>query len=335
MTSNSQTKDQGATPTIQSQIQLDPELTLALAQASIAAYNDYEGKSFTPPPNYRFVARFTGWDQWIGEFGQEEKFGLIFSYYGPPRRIIVAFRGTDSVSDMFEDAFWESATFQPYRNSVSPAADDVCSGFNGIYSSRGGSMTASMQQQIFNLLPAEVSEVYITGHSLGAALSQLFTLDMRVSSPAVPITTINFASPQVGGQDWQSACNAAGATSCITRVINHYDWVPDFPQAIFDWWDNYVSIGAQFQTAFYGQDWPFDELSCHSILNLQTVLSHCLWLNPQVWTGTFWDATDPSYEMYSVAPPAAQKDEIITKLQALRALRPKPLERGRAAGRPA
>jgi hypothetical protein len=39
--------------------------------------------------------------------------------------------------------------------------------------------------------------------------------------------------------------------------------------------------------------------------------------------------------MYSVAPPAAQKDELITKLQELRALRPMPLERGKAAGRSA
>jgi triacylglycerol lipase len=302
-------------------MRIDPVLTSALAQASLAAYNDYEGKPFTPPPNYRCVSRFTGWDDWLAGFGAEERFGLIFKYCGPQQianRFIVAFRGTDSYSDMLEDAFWDRVTFKPFRNSVSPTPDDVCTGFNGIYSSTGGSMTASMQQQIFSLLPPQPSEVLITGHSLGGALSQLFTLDMRVSFPNVRINTINFASPRVGGQDWQAACNGAGATSKITRVINYYDYVPDFPEAFID---NYVSIGAEFQTAFYGSDWGIlDELPRHRLLNLQTVLNNCLTLNPQIWVGTFWDAGDSSYQMWSIAPPDVPKDAMIAKLREMRAL---------------
>lgn len=222
MSSNQIHSANNATPTetaTSGAMRLDPVLTSALAQASLAAYYDYEGKPYTPPPNYKFFARFTGWDDWVGEYGEEERFGLIFMYCGPQQianRFIVAFRGTDTYSDMFEDAFWESATFQPYRNSISPTPDDVCSGFNEIYATKGGSMSASMQQQIFSLLPEHPSEVLITGHSLGGALSQLFTLDMRVSFPNVGIKTINFASPKVGGQDWQGACNSAGTTSKIT-----------------------------------------------------------------------------------------------------------------------
>ncbi len=318
---NNATSDEAVTSNA---IRLDPELTLVLAQASLATYDDYNGVKYTPPPNYTCVGRFTGWDDWFWWIGQEEPFGLIFKYCGPQQianRFIVAFRGTASPSDMIEDAFWESATFQPYRNSISPTPDDVCTGFNGIYSGSGGSMTQSMQQQIFSMLPEQPSEVLITGHSLGGALSQLFTLDMRVSFPNVGIKTINFASPLVGCQDWQAACNNAGATSRITRVINYYDLVPDFPQAIFDIFDNYVSIGAEFQTAFYGSDWmPFDELHRHSLLNLQTVLNHCLWLDPQIWVGTFWDAVDSTYQMWSVAPPDLSKDELLAKLRELRVL---------------
>jgi hypothetical protein len=301
-------------------MQIDPRLTLALAQASLAAYNDYEGKPYMPPPDYRFFARFTGWDDYIGPYGSEERFGLIFQYCGPQQianRFIVAFRGTDSYSDMLEDAFWEWSTFKPYRNSVSPTPDDVSGGFNDIYSTKGSSMSATMQQQIFSLLPQQPSEVLITGHSLGGALSQLFTLDMRVSFPNVGIKTINFASPRVGGRDWQGACNNSGATSKLTRVINYYDLVPDFPQAFFD---NYVSIGAEFQTAFYGGYLPFDELPRHRLLNLQTVLNHCLWAKPQIWVGTFWDAVNPKYQMKSVAPPDVSKDEMVAKLRELHSL---------------
>lgn len=298
---------------------IDPAMTWTLAQASLAAYNDYEGKPFTPPANYRFVARFTGWDDWIGEFGEEERFGLIFRYNGPQQianRFIVAFRGTDSYSDMLEDAFWEWATFKPYRNSVSPVPDDVCGGFNGIYLTKGNSMSATMQQQIFSLLPENPSEVLITGHSLGGALSQLFTLDMRVSFPNVRIRTINFASPRVGGADWKGACDNSGVTSQMTRVINYFDYVPDFPKMIID---NYVSIGAEFQTAFYGPDWGIlDELPRHRLLNLMTVLNHCLWLPTQIWTGNFWDAVKPNYLMKSIAPPNVSKDAVIAKLRELR-----------------
>ncbi|HEU4390576.1 MAG TPA: lipase family protein [Blastocatellia bacterium] len=307
-----------------SQVQLDPALTLALAIASLDAYWDYECKPYACPPNYKFLARFTGWDEYAGDLGAEERYGLIFKYCGPQQianRFIVAFRGTDTYSDMFEDAFWESATFTPYRNSTSPAADDIASGFYSVYSTKGGSMAATMQQQIFSLLPEQPSEVIVTGHSLGGALSQLFTLDMRVSSPNVSIKTINFASPRVGGEDWQAACDNAGATSKITRVINYYDYVPDFPQAILDIFDNYVSIGAEFQTAFYGEDWAFfDELHRHSMLNLQIVLNNCVWLNPQIWVGTFSDAQDPSYQMWSVGPPDFSKEALVANIRSLHAL---------------
>jgi hypothetical protein len=300
---------------------LDPSLTLALAQAAVAAYQDYAQQPYTPPPNYQFFNRFTGWDEWFGPYGHEENFGVIFKYIGPEKistRFIVAFRGTSSDSDMLEDSFFEWATFKPFRSNV-VGPNDVSRGFNGVYSLAGGSMRASMQRQLFALLPPEASEVFITGHSLGAALSQLFCLDMRLSAPNANITTVNFASPHVGGRHWQSACDAAGATQRITRVINYYDYVPDVPVAP-DVFDQYVSIGTEFKTAFHGKDWGvFDELHRHSMLNLQTVLSHCLWLKPQVWTGTFWDAADPKYKMQSVATPQQSRSELVAKLQQLRA----------------
>lgn len=327
MSSDPTTSDNDATPTETAGAditRIDPALTTTLAQASLAAYYDYEQNPRlppVPPPNYEIVARFQGWDDWIGSEGEVERYGLIFRYCGTQQiasRFIVAFRGTDSYSDMFEDLFWESATLQPYRNAIYPVPDDVCSGFNGIYAGKGGGMTATMQQQIFNFLPERPSEVLITGHSLGGGLSQLFALDMAVSFPNVRSRTINFASPRVGGRDWKAACDNSGVTSKITRVINWYDHVPDFPVGLFD---NYVSIGAEFQTAFYGPDpFPIDELPRHRLLNLQTVLNLCLWRNPQIWQGTFQDAVYPNYRMTSVAPPNASKDELIAKIRELRAL---------------
>lgn len=43
--------------------------------------------------------------------------------------------------------------------------------------------------------------LYVTGHSLGASLSQLFAMEAAASNEEfipTPVTTINFASPKVG-----------------------------------------------------------------------------------------------------------------------------------------
>lgn len=298
---------------------IDPALTTTLAAASLAAYSDFDqaGKYQPQLNGYTFFGRFTGWDGWLLGSGREERFGLIFRSQTVAGRFVVAFRGTDSDWDALEDAFFEYATFTPYRNSVSPTPDDVSAGFNGIYSAIGNSMNRTMQRQIFGMLQSQqVSEVYITGHSLGGALSQLFTLDMRVSLPNVNIRTINFASPKVGATDWGRACANAGAAQKITRVINYYDLVPDTPWSP-DIFDQYVSLGAEFQTAFYGGDLPMDALRRHRLLNLQYVLAKCLPRSPQIWAGTFPDAVNPNYTMTSTAPPGASRDEVLAKLREL------------------
>jgi len=302
-------------------MRIDPALTTTLAAASLAAYTDFEDPTYKPQlSGYTFVGRLYGWDDWFWEYGRVEKYGLIFKSQTVANRFVVAFRGTDSDADALAEAFFEFATFKPYRNSVSPVPDDVSAGFNDIYSTKGGSMTQTMQQQIFGLLQStQMSEVYITGHSLGGALSQLFTLDMRVSFPNVKIQTINFASPRVGATDWATACFNTGAAQRIIRVINWYDIVPDLPPT-WDPFDKYVSLGAEFRTAFYGGYLPMDALPRHRLLNLQVVLKNCLPLNPQIWTGTFGDAVYPTYTMTSVAPPSASKDEVLAKLRELNSL---------------
>jgi hypothetical protein len=311
-------------------VQLNPAVTLALAQASVAAYNDFAGLPYTPPTDYKYFARFTGWDPYSGE---PERFGLIFRYNGPAtveNRYIVAFRGTDSISDVLDDTLWNQMDFKPYRNSVSPTPD-VHRGFYEIYSKpipvAPHIETPSMRDQIFFLLP-NPAEVLITGHSLGAALSQLYTLDMRVSMPNVNIANLNFASPRVGGKNWQAACDGVGATQRITRVINYWDYVPDNPPEyippIPPWpaW-TYVSIGAQFETAFSGPDWsvPIDELPRHSLLNLQTVLTNCVYIEPnQIWKGSFLDAVWQLYDMNSTAPPSGSKAALLAKRKELQDL---------------
>ena len=115
------------------QITVDPQLTLALAQASVAAYADYERKPVVPPPNYRMVARWTGWDDILFDFGYVERFGVLFqcTIPGQTQTFIFAFRGTDSDMDTLKTCGSRPQHSRRTRASFSPTP--YVSGFYGIY----------------------------------------------------------------------------------------------------------------------------------------------------------------------------------------------------------
>jgi triacylglycerol lipase len=307
-----------------SQTIVDPVLTLALAQASVAAYADYEGKPVVPPHGYVAVDRWTGWVS--SPFGgQEERFGLVFRSVSSPPAYIFAFRGTDSDLDAWNDLFAETTAFVPLNSNKTPQPPAyVSAGFFGIYTLTGGSMQQSMQQQLFALLQKyKPGLFYITGHSLGAALSSLFTLDVRLTAPDLRPTNMNFASPMVGTERWAQIYAQQGAPT--TRVFNYYDYAPDLPPLPF-----YTHVGTPFQTAFYEyNEWYPHLLVRHSILNLQTVLGNAVWRIPQIWTGFFADAANPSITVISVTPPAGDRASLVEALRDV-----KQRERAEAAAPP-
>jgi triacylglycerol lipase len=297
-------------PATAGQPYLDPTLTLALAVASKAAYDYYSGAPITPPPGYVQVDAWTGWDSFLLG-GSEEKYGLAFQSSTQPGTLIFAFRGTDSDLDAWEDAHFLTTTFAPAKGAVS-GEPRVSTGFYGIYNDTGGGMTASMRQQLFVLLAKyQPTQVYVTGHSLGAALCQLFTLDLAISQPT-PQLNINFASPMVGTDSWQAVYDATIPAANSVRVYNYWDYVPSLPPSEF----GYRTVGCGFSTAFHVQgEWFPHELSRHSIVNLTTVLTHALPVDPQQWAGTFPDYVDPAWTMESTVPPASSDVRWVEKLR--------------------
>jgi hypothetical protein len=295
---------------VSAQPTLDTTLTLALAAASQAAYAYYSGGPIVPPQGYTQVAGWTGWDA-ILSTGSEEKYGLVFQSQTDSGTFIFAFRGTDSDLDAWEDVHFLTTDFQPTSGSISPTPR-VASGFYGIYDGKGGSMTQSMRQQLFALLAKyRPTQLYVTGHSLGAALSQLFSLDVAISQP-MPALNINFASPMVGTDSWQSAYQATIPAANSIRVYNYWDYVPSLPPDAF----GYRTVGEGFLTSFYVQgEWFPHELSRHSIVNLTTVLANALPLNPQQWSGTFPDYVEPSWTMLSTPPPTTAPVRWVEKMR--------------------
>jgi len=281
------------------QATLDATLTIALAVASKAAYDYYQGLPFQSPDGYQQINAWTGWDAFLIS-GSEEKYGLVFQSIADPGSLIFAFRGTDSDMDIYEDIRFLTTEFVPSSGTVAPTPH-VASGFYSIYDDKGGSMTQSMRQQLFALLAKYTpSELYVTGHSLGAALSQLFSLDLAISQPMNTVN-INFSSPMVGTLDWQTAYNATIPAANSIRVYNYWDYVPTLPPSDL----GFHAVGSAFQTAFYVKgEWFPHELSRHSVVNLTTVLSHALPANPQQWGGQFPDYIQPKWTMLSKLPPA-------------------------------
>jgi len=281
------------------QLTLDPTITLALAQASKAAYDYYSGTPFKSPENFDQIDAWTGWDAFLFT-GSEEKYGLVFQSVVDPGTFIFAFRGTDSDLDAYEDVHFLTTDFVPSSGSISPTPR-VASGFYGIYDEAGGGMTQSMRQQLFSMIDKyQPRRIYVTGHSLGAALSQLFSLDLAISQ-AIASTNINFASPMVGTDSWQTAYEATIASTNSIRVYNYKDYIPSLPPSDL----SYRPVGSGFSTDFYVLgEWYPHELSRHSIVNLTTVLGNALPLDPQQWSGLFPDYVEPTRMMQSTIPPA-------------------------------
>ncbi len=198
------------------------------------------------------------------------RFGLLFASTLPgAKTYIFAFRGTDSDLDVYEDLFINTASFVPYQGQLSPAPS-VASGFFSVYTGIGGTtLTQSMQQQVFTLLNRipRPRKIYITGHSLGAALSQLFTLDVAVSTPDVWAANMNFASPKVGLTDWQAIYNSQAAqqnpATRTVRVYNYWDYVPSVPPRMCTHSSNMCTWGARVsRTSFFVKDeWYVHEIA--------------------------------------------------------------------------
>lgn len=301
------------------QVHLDPTLAKLLSDASLEAYTDYQQRSnpnYTPPSlNYgtrpfNFLKRFTGFDDVLWGSGNEERFGLVYQWSARHDIYLIAFRGTTSVYDMLLDLESAGVTkFQPYKNSSSfPDGIHVGDGFYKIYSNKNQSMTASMREQVFNIiagLPTPPSQIIITGHSLGCALGSLFALDLAVSLPNIHILNMNFASPRVGTSSWQNVYeNTYGLKNNTVRIRNAYDVVPKVPP---EWPPfDFRHIGLEFKVSFGLKHYHWDVTdiikSWHSLLNYQYVVNHAAVNNPQVWVGQFDDLEHPGWEMESYNP---------------------------------
>lgn len=141
--------------------------------------------------------------------------------------IYLAFRGTSNVSDALSDAL---AIQVPY--DLIPDGGRVSGGFLGMYE---GTDSFPVESEILSkldelIMTGNYDNLYITGHSLGAALAVLAFPDLSQNASAPNVFMYSFAGPAAGDGDFVSAYEGEyGPDRVSWRIVNTNDLVPKLP----------------------------------------------------------------------------------------------------------
>ncbi|MGA2619748.1 MAG: lipase family protein [Thermoguttaceae bacterium] len=168
-----------------------------LAKAAQAAYWDDLGESVE--------------ELGLGEKAATFTFGLFHGFVAPMDEItVLAFRGTDSIQNWLTDGQAAQITDPAYPGQVHQ-------GFARALTEIWPGLTQILPR------PASATAVWVTGHSLGAALATLAAVRLRAAGFAVR-AVYTFGSPRVGDPDFYRAY-----TPVAYRFVNNNDIVPHVP----------------------------------------------------------------------------------------------------------
>lgn len=213
---------------------VDLNLAIFLGECCIQTYTQYENDGlFEIPKGYELVEGFKA-----TSIVKEEWFGFIIKSV---ENIILAFRGTHSHLDWIEDAEIAQVNY-PFVNK----AGETHRGFTEIYNSCRDQIISVLEN-----LPPSIP-LYVTGHSLGAALAVLAILDIAENSHFKHASMFNFAGPRVGNPRFANNYNTKVKESI--RIVNLYDIVPNCPPIVTipplrDKWWLYKHVHKEFSIA--------------------------------------------------------------------------------------
>lgn len=241
---------------------VDEELTFTLLNAAIQCYRVFSYGEVTPPEGWQTAEYFHGDDFFLGE-ATDEFFGIVFESKTSDE-VIIAFRGTSTFAEGIDDVEAEGVAFSAYESQFEIPEDlQVHYGFDMIYQ--------SMQTRLFDILDQyQDSRIYITGHSLGSALSTLFTFDAALSRPDYSILHYNFASPRVGNETFALffASLPQQEADPMIRFVNEQDLIPKVPLTA----EGYEHTARYFSLCFYQKDKKSDILARHYATNYYKAL---------------------------------------------------------------
>lgn len=173
-------------------------------------------------------------------------FGLV-AWNSTTRTAIVAIRGTQTIWDWIADI---DAIPVPYLPD--PSAGLVHMGFQLVHQ--------HIRTSIADLLNAScqgAQTIWVTGHSLGAALAVLAAYDILKTVKLGPVPQLyTFAGPRTAAPDFAANFNAA--IPICNRVVNFMDVVPEVPLP-----PAYEHVGQE--TVVHGGFRPLDVTYAHHL----------------------------------------------------------------------
>jgi hypothetical protein len=237
----------------------NPKAAILYGQFVKAAYSMYDPATLTPPPSADFPAGYqlTAWvtmrDFILGST-DPVFYGFIAQSMTAATQFVLAIRGTSNGVEWWDD--FNAAIKTPFKV---PGCGSVGAGFARIYETLEvierptGAATApavarslktigEFCQQVAALVRRHAAataratandasgSIEITGHSLGAALATLYTLENALTDKIPNPGLCTFASPFVGDAAFAAAFNGLGLTSW--RIVNAPDIVPNLPPEI-------------------------------------------------------------------------------------------------------
>lgn len=147
--------------------------------------------------------------------------GYVGYFLDAPEIAVVAFRGTEpsSLKDWIDDLDFFKTDY------------DLCPGcqvHKGFYESYL-SVKDTMLEALGRLQP---KAVYVTGHSLGAAMAVFAAVDIKVKGYNVA-AEYTFGQPRVGDKTFSTAYDHGGLGPAVNyRVVHYADIVPHLPPEI-------------------------------------------------------------------------------------------------------
>ena len=171
----------------------------------------------------------------------QEVYNLIFSkivLYGfiaedKNGDVFVSFRGTEGFYEWVEDfkVYAQSCSF--LKNNANAVDAKVHRGFNDIYDGCYVDKVKgeSVRTYLFGLLGQKTNNIlYLTGHSLGAAVAALGACDMVVNAANVfkKVIVYNYASPKLSNKAFNTFFSKQ-VPNAFWRMYNENDLVPQLP----------------------------------------------------------------------------------------------------------
>ncbi|WP_425517228.1 lipase family protein [Paenibacillus sophorae] len=146
-----------------------------------------------------------------------ERFGFIIE---SPQEIIIAFRGTSSATNWISDIIASQKRFKYIKQECLTHR-----GFTDIYSSARNGIIAALTRL------SQGKTLYITGHSLGAALATLCSMDIAANTAHRSPNLYTFGSPRVGDPAFSKIFSKYVRNSY--RIANLFDVVTYTPPTIY------------------------------------------------------------------------------------------------------